>query len=335
MNFSSSSFQRAFLAASVFGLSFGLLNAPLFAQGTYPTKPIKIIVPFTPGGVTDLLARDISQRLSTRLGQSALAENKAGANGNIGAEMVAKSKADGHTLLLTAANIAISAAAQKKLSYKLFDDLTPITLLAKGPYILVSPAHHSVYPSSSFQELLQIAKTNPGKLSMASSGTGSAGHLSGELLQIAANLKFTHIPYKGQTEAMTDILGGQSSALFFATVAVVTPHLTDGRINILAVTTKTRSPLLAQTPTISELGYPGFDVSTWHGLFAPKGTPKELIEKLNSEIVLFFNSTEIQKKYTAQGLQISTSRPEEFSDFLHTEVLQYEKVIKAANLTIE
>jgi tripartite-type tricarboxylate transporter receptor subunit TctC len=134
---------------------------------------------------------------------------------------------------------------------------------------------------------------------------------------------------------MTDILSGQSSALFFATVAVVTPHLTDGRINILAVTTKTRSPLLAQTPTLSELGYPGFDVSTWHGLFAPKNTPKEIIDKLNSEIVLFFNSAEIQKKYTAQGLQISTSRPEEFGDFLRTEVSQYEKVIKAANLIIE
>ncbi len=335
MNLSSRPFKFVLFAACVFGVSLGLLATPVFAQGAYPSKPIKVIVPFTPGGVTDILARDISQRLSARLGQSALAENKAGANGNIGAEMVAKSKADGHTLLLTAANIAISAASQKKLSYKLFEDLTPITLLAKGPYILVTPAHHSNYPSTSFQELLQSAKTNPGKLSMASSGTGSAGHLSGELLQIAANLKFTHIPYKGQTEAMTDILGGQSSALFFATVAVVTPHLTDGRINILAVTTKTRSPLLAQTPTISELGYPGFDVSTWHGLFAPKNTPKEIIDKLNSEIVLFLNSTEIQKKYTAQGLQISTSRPEEFGDFLRNEVAQYEKVIKAANLTIE
>jgi tripartite-type tricarboxylate transporter receptor subunit TctC len=306
-----------------------------YAQNAYPTKPIKIIVPFTPGGVTDLLARDIGQRLSTRLGQTVLAENKAGANGNIGADIVAKSKADGHTLLLTAANIAISAASQKKLSYKLFDDLSPISLLAKGPYILVTPSRHVNHPSSSFQDLLQVAKSNPGKLSMASSGTGSAGHLSGELLQIAANLKFTHIPYKGQTEAMGDILGGQSSALFFATVAVVTPHLTDGRINILAVTTKTRSPLLAQTPTISELGFPGFDVSTWHGLFAPKNTPKDIVEKLNNEIVLFFNSLDIQKKYTAQGLQISTSRPEEFNEFLRTEVSQYEKVIKAANLTIE
>jgi tripartite-type tricarboxylate transporter receptor subunit TctC len=335
MNLNARPFKFNPFSVFAFGLSLSLLATTLFAQGAYPSKPIKIIVPFTPGGVTDLLARDISQRLSTRLGQSSLAENKAGANGNIGAEMVAKSKADGYTLLLTAANIAISAASQKKLSYKLFEDLTPITLLAKGPYILVTPAHHSIYPSASFQELLQSAKTNPGKLSMASSGTGSAGHLSGELLQIAANLKFTHIPYKGQTEAMTDILSGQSSALFFATVAVVTPHLTDGRINILAVTTKTRSPLLAQTPTLSELGYPGFDVSTWHGLFAPKNTPKEIIDKLNSEIVLFFNSAEIQKKYTAQGLQISTSRPEEFGDFLRTEVSQYEKVIKAANLIIE
>ncbi len=312
-----------------------LLHTCVFSQSNYPSKPIKIIVPFTPGGVTDLLARDISQRLGSRLGQSAIAENKAGANGNIGAEIVAKSKPDGYTLLLTAANIAISAAAQKKLGYRLFEDLAPISLLAKGPYILVSPAHHQRFASSTFQELIQNAKSNPAQLSMASSGAGSAGHLSGELLQIAANLKFTHIPYKGQTEAMTDILGGQSSALFFATVAVVSPHMNDGRINILAVTTKSRSPLLPQTPTISELGYPNFDVSTWHGIFAPKNTPKEIIDKLNSEIVLFFNSPEIQKKYSAQGLQIATSKTDEFSDFLHSEVSQYEKVIKAANLTID
>lgn len=305
------------------------------AQSAYPNKPIKIIVPFTPGGVTDLLARDISQRLSSRLGQSTLAENKAGANGNIGAELVAKSKPDGYTLLLTAANIAISAASQKKLSYKLFEDLTPITLLAKGPYILVTPAHHQRFNVSNFQELLQSAKSNPAQLSMASSGTGSAGHLSGELLQLAANIKFIHIPYKGQTEAMTDILGGQSSALFFATVAVVTPHLSDGRIHILAVTTKNRSPLLPQIPTISELGFNNFDVSTWHGIFAPKNTPKEIIEKLNSEIVLFLNSPEIQKKYTAQGLEVTTSKAEEFSTFLHNEVMQYEKVIKLANINID
>lgn len=324
-----------FKQTNFWALLFCAVLTSVSAQSSYPNKPIKIIVPFTPGGVTDLLARDISQRLSSRLGQSTVAENKAGANGNIGAEIVAKSKPDGYTLLLTAANIAISAASQKKLSYKLFDDLAPITLLAKGPYILVSPAHHQRFPASSFQELLQHAKNNPSQLSMASSGTGSAGHLSGELLQLAANVRFTHIPYKGQTEAMTDILSGQSSALFFATVAVVNPHLNDGRLNILAVTTKTRSPLLPQTPTISELGYSNFDVSTWHGIFAPKNTPKEIIDKLNSEIVQFLNSAEIQKKYSAQGLQIATSKVEEFNDFLHTEVTQYEKVIKTANLTIE
>ena len=301
----------------------------------YPSKPIKVVVPFTHGGDTDLLGSDIAQRLSARFGQAVLVDNRAGANGNIGADFVAKSKGDGYTLLVTAANIAISEAAQKKLPYRLFEDLTPITLLAKGPYILVTPAHHKTYTSSTLAELISKARTNPSALAMASSGTGSAGHLSGELLQVAAGIELTHIPYKGQSEAMADILGGQSSALFFATVAVVSPHMNDGRLHILAVTTKTRSNLLPQIPSISELGFPGFDVSTWHGLFAPAGTPREIVEKINTEMVSFLNSREIQQKYTQQGLQISTTRVEEFKEFLHTEVNQYEKVIKSAHLQIE
>ena len=305
------------------------------SASTYPTKPIKVVVPFTPGGVTDLLGRDIAQRLSARLGVAVLVDNRAGANGNIGADFVAKSKADGYTLLVTAANIAISQASQKKLPYHLFEDLTPITLLAKGPYILVTPAHHKTFPITTLADLISLAKANPSSLAMASSGAGSAGHLSGELLQAAAGIKLTHIPYKGQSEAMTDILSGQSSALFFATVAVVSPHMNDQRLNILAVTTKSRSNLLPQVPSISELGFPGFDVSTWHGLFAPAGTPMGIINLLNTEMVSFLNTSEIQQKYTQQGLQISTTRVDEFKDFLHSEVSQYEKVIKSAHLQID
>ena len=321
--------------------TLGLWTASIHAQtpgpssASYPSKPLKVVVPFTPGGVTDLLGRDIAQRLSARLGQSVVVDNRAGANGNIGADFVAKSKADGHTLLVTAANIAISQASQKKLPYHLFEDLTPITLLAKGPYILVTPARHKTYPVSTLAELIKEAKANPSSLAMASSGAGSAGHLSGELLQAATGIKLTHIPYKGQSEAMTDILSGQSSALFFATVAVVSPHMSDGRLNILAVTTKTRSNLLPQVPSISELGFPGFDVSTWHGLFAPAGTPKDIVNLINAEIVTFLNTSEIQQKYTQQGLQITTTRADEFKDFLHGEVTQYEKVIKSAHLQID
>jgi tripartite-type tricarboxylate transporter receptor subunit TctC len=301
-------------------------------QNAYPNHSIKIVIPFTPGGVTDMLGRDIGQFLSSQYSNPVIVENKAGANGNIGADFVAKAKPDGYTLLVTAANIAISQASQKKLPFQLFNDFSGITLLAKGPYILVTPSHHKEGSLNSLNELISKAKTKPFSLSMASSGSGSAGHLAGELLQNAAEIKFTHIPYKGQSEAMADILSGESSSLFFATVAVVSPHLSDGRLNVIAVTTKTRSNLLPQVPSIGELGFPGFDVSTWHGLFAPSGTPKEIIEKLNSALTTYLNSSDMQKKYSQQGLQITTSKPGEFTDFLHAEVEQYEKVIRKSNI---
>jgi tripartite-type tricarboxylate transporter receptor subunit TctC len=339
-SFISQLMTKAILVFLVFTSTWFLTLSEAWAQSinetfNYPIKSIKIVIPFTPGGVTDMLGRDIAQHISAKFAQPVVIENRAGANGNIGADYVAKSKADGYTLLLTAANIAISQASQQKLPFYLFNDLAPITLLAKGPYILVTPARHKDFPLNSFSELISQAKSNPTALAMASSGSGSAGHLSGELLQAAAGIKFTHIPYKGQSEAMADILSGQSSALFFATVAVVSPHMTDGRLHVLAVTTKNRSNLLPQIPSISELGFPGFDVSTWHGLFAPAGTQREVIEKLNHDLVEFLNSTEIQKRYTLQGLQISTSKPYEFTEFLHSEVMQYEKVIKSANIQIQ
>ncbi len=304
------------------------LNCSAKAQDNYPQRAIKIIVPFTPGGVTDILARDISKYLNQRLGQPVIVENRGGANGNIGASMAAKSKPDGYTLLIAPANIAISAALYKNLNYDLFKDLQPITILATGPYILTVPAKS---PANQLSQLIQMAKNKPGELAMASSGMGSAGHLAGELLQINSGVRLTHIPYKGQSDAMVDLIGGHA-ALFFATVAVVNPHLHDGKIKILAVTTKNRSPLLPQVPTISELGYPGFNIGAWHGLFVPNGVPKEIVTLLHQEITRYFTDVDIQKKYAVQGLQLVTNNPEDFTKFLRAEVLEYDRAIKKADI---
>ncbi|MEI6504902.1 MAG: tripartite tricarboxylate transporter substrate-binding protein, partial [Planctomycetota bacterium] len=203
---------------------------PAAAQN-YPERPIRIVVPFPPGGVVDLIGRDIAQRFNARWGQAAIVDNRAGANGNIGVELAARAKPDGYTLLVSPANIAISVPLYKKLGYDLFKDLTPITLLATSPYILVTAP---TLPVKSVADLIALARKRPEQVIMASSGTGSAGHLAGELLQNAAGIKLTHVPYKGQVVAMIDVMSGQCS-MIFATVTTVTPHLTDGRIKVLAV----------------------------------------------------------------------------------------------------
>jgi len=305
--------------------------APGVAQEKFPERPIRVIVPFPPGGVTDILARDVAMRLASRWGASAVVDNRGGANGNIGAEMAAKAKPDGHTLLIAPANIAISVALYKNLGYDLFRDLAPITMLAKGPYILVTaPA----LPAHTIKELLALAKAKPGQLLMASSGTGSAGHLAGEILQASSGTRWTHVPYKGQVAAMTDLIGGQI-AVFFATVAVVNPHRNDGKIRVLAVTTKTRSPILPDVPTIAESGFPGFDVGAWHGAFVPAGTPQAILARYHDELSAFLTAPDAQKRYAVQGLELVGTTPQAFADFLKREVAQYSRVVQRANIRAE
>jgi tripartite-type tricarboxylate transporter receptor subunit TctC len=305
--------------------------APAHAQQSYPDKPIRMVVPFPPGGVTDLLARDISARLNQRWGQPVVVDNRGGANGNIGAEIAARARGDGYTILIAPANIAISVALYKHLGYSLSKDLVPVTLLAKGPYILVC---NPSLPVHSVSELIALAKAQPGKVLMASSGTGSAGHLAGEILQAATGTKFTHVPYKGQAAAMTDLIGGQVS-IFFATVAVVNPHRTDGRIRVLAVTTDKRSAILPDVPTIAESGFPGFDVGAWHGAFVPTGTPQPIVAKLHDELVSFLRSPEAQKRYSTQGLELVGTTQQAFAQFLKSQVAQYAKVIELAHVRVD
>ena len=300
---------------------------PATAQN-YPDRAIRIMVPFPPGGVVDLIGRDIAQRFNARWGQAAIVDNRAGANGNIGVEIAARAKPDGYTLLVSPANIAISVPLYKKLGYDLFKDLTPITLLATSPYILVTAP---TLPVKSVADLIALARKRPEQVIMASSGTGSAGHLAGELLQNAASIKLTHVPYKGQVVAMIDVMSGQCS-MIFATVTTVTPHLTDGRIKVLAVATQKRSAILPNVPTIAESGYPGFNIGAWHGFFTPAGTPPEINAKLHEELMRFVKSPEAQKTYQQQGVELTGSTPEAFTKFLHSEVAQYEQAIRKANV---
>ena len=305
--------------------------APCAAQDKFPDRPIRVIVPFPPGGVTDILARDLALRLTNNWGAVAVVDNRSGANGNIGVGIAAKARPDGHTLLIAPANIAISVALYKHLGYDLFKDLVPVTLLAKGPYILVAaPA----LPANNVQELLALAKAKRGQLLMASSGSGSAGHLAGEILQASSGTKWTHVPYKGQVAAMTDVIGGQIG-VFFATVAVVLPHRTDGKIRVLAVTTKTRSPVLPGVPTIAESGFPGFDVGAWHGAFLPAGTPPALLARYYDELTDFLTAPAVQKRYGVQGLELAGTTPQAFGDFLKSEVAQYSRVVQRANIRPE
>jgi tripartite-type tricarboxylate transporter receptor subunit TctC len=304
---------------------------PAAAQQNYPERPVRIVVPFPPGGVVDMLARDISQKFNARWGQPVIVDNRGGANGNIGAELVAKARPDGYTLLIAPANIAISVPLYKKLAYDLFKDLAPVTLLASGPYILVTAPS---LPVKSVAELVALARARPGQITMGSSGTGSAGHLAGDLLQNATGVRFTHVPYKGQVAVMVDTISGQIS-MFFGTVAVVNPHLTDGRIKILAVTTRERSSTMPGVPTIAESGFPGFDVGAWHGFFAPAGTAPDILAKLHDELTRFLTAPESRKFYQQQGTELAGSTPEAFTRFLHAEVAKYEQAIRKANVQPE
>ena len=302
-----------------------------WSQTSFPDKPIRIIVGFPPGGATDILARDIAQRFATKWGQPTVVDNRPGANGNIGAEQVARSKPDGHTLLVAPANIAISATLFRKLGYDVTRDLAPVSMLATGPYLIVVP---NALPVRTLRELVALARARPDQLTMASSGTGSPGHLAGERLQAAVGIRMTHVPYKGQTPALTDLIGGQVS-VFFASAPVAAPFLASKRLKALAVTTAARIPILPDVPTVAESGFPGFSVGAWHGAFAPGGTAAEIIAKLNEELGTFLRSTEVKKNYAQQGLELVPSTPEEFGRFVRAEIAVYEKVIRNLRLDQE
>jgi tripartite-type tricarboxylate transporter receptor subunit TctC len=299
---------------------------------TYPTKPIRMIVPFPAGGTTDILARSVGQKLGEAVGRQVIIDNRPGAGGNIGSDMVAKAAPDGYTLLMgTVGTHAINASLYAKMPYDHIQDFAPITLVAAVPNVLV------VNPSveaKSVRELIALAKAKPGQLSFASSGNGTSIHLSGELFKTMAGIDMLHVPYKGSAPALTDLIGGQVN-LMFDNLPSSLPHIKAGKLRALAVTSGKRSPALPDVPTIAEAGLPGFEASSWFGVFAPAGTPKEIITRLNMEIVKALTSPELKERLAAQGAEAVGNSPEQFAAHIRSETAKWAKVVKASGATVD
>jgi tripartite-type tricarboxylate transporter receptor subunit TctC len=317
------------------GLIAGVLLAACAAAASaqsFPSKPIRIVVPFPPGGTTDVLARAAAQKLSDTLGQPAVVDNRPGAGGNIGAELVAKSPPDGYTLLMgTVGTHAINPALYPKMPYDHIRDFAPVILVAGVPNVLViNPS----LPVNSVQELVAYARANPGKLNFASSGSGTSIHLSGELFKTAAGLSMTHVPYKGSAPALMDLIGGQVQ-LMFDNLPSALPQIKAGKLKALAVTSRERAPALPNVPTIAESGFPGFEASSWFGLLAPAGTPQPVIATINGEVAKWLASPDAKEKLLAQGANAAGGTPEDFAKHIAAETAKWQKVVKESGAKVD
>ena len=294
----------------------------------YPTRPVRMLVGYSPGGSVDATARIIAERLGPALGQTVVVENIAGATGNIAADRLAKSAPDGYTLYMGTSINAVSVSLFKSLPYDPARDFAPISRTVVSPNVLV--VHPSV-PANNVRELVAYAKANPGKLTYASTGPGSSPHLCAELLSSLAGIRMLHVPYKGGAPAMTDLLGGQV-ALSFSNPTSIVPHLKTGRIRALAVTTAKRYSNLPDLPTLVEEGYPDFDLSAWYGVMAPTGTPADIIQRLNTEIVRILRIPEVRDTLAAQGLEAQPSTPAELAKELRDDIARYAKLLRDAGV---
>jgi tripartite-type tricarboxylate transporter receptor subunit TctC len=306
------------------------LAASLAQAQAWPSRPVKLVVPFSPGGFTDVVARILGQKLTESLGQPVIIENKPGAGSTIGSDYVAKSKPDGYTLVMVSTTQVSSPWLYKSMPYDVFKDFTPIMKLVEGPYVLIA---NPKLPVKSVADLLALAKAQPGKLDYASSGNGSAQHLVGAMFATMGGVQINHVPYKGSGQAMQDIVGGQVQ-LGFVGMPNALPYIPSGRLRALAVTTRKRSPDLPDVPTMDEAGIKGYDATIWLGLLGPAGLPRDIVTRLNSEIIKALSSAETRKLILAAGVEVSTSSPEEFTALLRSEYDKWGKVVKETGATI-
>jgi len=309
-----------------------LLCAAALAQAQYPAKPIHLIVPFPPGGGNDTVARAIAQELGPDLGQPMVIDNRPGAGGSVGAELAAKAPPDGYTLFLAGVGShAVNPNLHARLGYDPVKDFAPITLLASAPSVLVvNPA----VPARTIAQFTAYARANPGKLNYASNGNGSAAQLAAAMYEYMAGVKMVHVPYKGIAPAMTDLMSGEVQ-LMFGTIVALVPHIQAGKLRPLAVTSRTRSALLPEVPTLAESGLPDYQAGSWYGIMAPAGTPREVIERLHEAMVKALKQPAVAKRLAAEGAVVIGSTPEEFGAHIEAELARVGNVVRAAGIHIE
>lgn len=324
-------FKRRSLCCAFVALAPLLGMAPAWADSSYPSKPIKFVVGYAAGGSTDVVARLVANRMGTELGQSALVENRSGANSNLGAEAVARAPADGYTVYLFTIANTINASLYNKLSYDPVKDFEPVGLIAKIPNLLVvNPS----LPVKSVQDYVKFAKQAPNGLTFASSGSGSSIHLSGEMFKMKTGLNMLHVPYKGSAPAVTDLLGGQVESMFDNAPSAM-PHVKAGKLRAIAITSRERSSLLPDVPTIAESGFPGFEVQSWFGLAVPAGTPKDVVAKLNAALNKSLAAPEIKQRLSDMLATPAPGSSEDMRQFVASQMKSWSEVVKASGAKAE
>lgn len=323
--------RRSLIAATLSVLALGAITLPAQAQDKWPSKPITYVVPFPAGGTTDILARLIGQKLGPALGTTVIIDNRPGAGGNIGSDLVARAAPDGYTIMGGTISSHSINASLYKLPYDPLKSFAPITLIGTNANVLVvNPAS----PAKSVKDLIDAAKANPGSLSFASAGNGTSQHLSAELFKTMAQIDMVHIPYKGSAPAIQDVIGGQVPLMFDTTV-VAAPFIQSGKVRPLAVTSAKRVPSLPDVPTMAEAGVPGYDVVSWQAMFAPAGTPPAIVQRLHTEVAAILKQPDVQERLAKLGVDPSGMLPQQMAEFQAAEIAKWAKVVKAANIKVD
>jgi tripartite-type tricarboxylate transporter receptor subunit TctC len=325
--------RRLAIAAAALAAGATLL-APggVFAQASYPSRPIRLIVPFPAGGGTDLIAREVANKVATSNGWSIVIDNKPGSGGNLGVDAAAKAAPDGYTLVLgQTSNLAINPTLYARLPYNPEKDLTPIGLVASAPLVLVVAADS---PYKTLADVVAAAKARPEALNYASSGSGTVAHLATELFQKTADIRFTHVPYKGAAQGSTDLIGGQVQ-MYMSSVPTLIGHIKNGKMRPIVVTSRKRTTDLPDAPTVDESGYKGFEAATWFGVAGPAGLPKDVVAKLNAAFSKALQDPEVKRKLASQGAEVKGSTPEEFGAYIREETVRWGKVVKESGAKVD
>ena len=322
--------SRLLVAGIITGIA-GFVSPPASQAQDYPTKPIRWIVPFAPGGPVDIMSRAIGEKLTTAWGHQVVVDNRGGAGGSIGTEIAARSAPDGYTLVTGhICTHSINVTLYSKLGYDPVRDFAPVTLIATLPLGLFV---HQSLPANSVKELVALAKARPGYINFASAGSGGPTHMGGEMLKALAGINIVHVPYKGNAAALTDLVSGQAH-MMFSNLLTAMPHVRSGKLRALAISAVKRSPQAPELPTVREAGVPGYDLTPWYGVLAPANTPRPIVVKLNREIGRIINGSDMKSRFAAQGIDLVTSTPEEFAALIRSEIPKWRDVVKKSGARV-